>query len=94
MSGIGTGVRENQSNDCERTLCHFFPLLVFDPTTHSDGDSRFVQYDLSVSTFSPDGRVFQVEYAQKAVDSSGYVANVHLSVRRQHKKRKLITIYV
>lgn len=30
-------------------------------------------YDLSVSTFSPDGRVFQVEYAQKAVDSSGTV---------------------
>lgn len=28
-------------------------------------------YDLSVSTFSPDGRVFQVEYACKAVDSSG-----------------------
>ena len=31
------------------------------------------QYDLSVSTFSPDGRVFQSEYAQKAVDSSGTV---------------------
>eukprot|EP01071_Lankesteria_metandrocarpae_P009490 Lankesteria_metandrocarpae@DN5204_c0_g2_i1.p1 len=27
-------------------------------------------YDLSVATFSPDGRVFQVEYACKAVDSS------------------------
>uniref|UniRef100_A0A8D2DP02 Proteasome alpha-type subunits domain-containing protein n=1 Tax=Sciurus vulgaris TaxID=55149 RepID=A0A8D2DP02_SCIVU len=24
-------------------------------------------YDLSTSTFSPDGRVFQVEYATKAV---------------------------
>lgn len=30
-----------------------------------------LQYDLSVGTFSPDGRVFQTEYAQKAVDSSG-----------------------
>lgn len=28
-------------------------------------------YDISVSTFSPDGRVFQVEYAGKAVDNSG-----------------------
>lgn len=32
-----------------------------------------MQYDLSVSTFSPDGRVFQTEYAQKAVDGSGCV---------------------
>ncbi|CAI2162305.1 8559_t:CDS:2 [Funneliformis geosporum] len=28
-------------------------------------------YDLSVSTYSPDGRVFQVEYAAKAVDNCG-----------------------
>ncbi|KAI8997244.1 nucleophile aminohydrolase [Pilobolus umbonatus] len=28
-------------------------------------------YDLSVSTYSPDGRVFQIEYANKAVDNSG-----------------------
>lgn len=30
-------------------------------------------YDLSASQYSPDGRVFQVEYAKKAVDSSGNV---------------------
>jgi 20S proteasome subunit alpha 7 len=28
-------------------------------------------YDLSVGTFSPEGRIFQVEYAGKAVDNSG-----------------------
>jgi hypothetical protein len=32
----------------------------------------FLQYDLSATTFSPDGRVFQVEYASKAVENSGY----------------------
>lgn len=30
-------------------------------------------YDLSASQFSPDGRVFQVEYANKAVENSGTV---------------------
>lgn len=30
-------------------------------------------YDLAASTFSPDGRIFQVEYAQKAVDNGGTV---------------------
>ncbi|KOB66180.1 Proteasome subunit alpha type [Operophtera brumata] len=30
-------------------------------------------YDLSASQFSPDGRVFQVEYAGKAVENSGTV---------------------
>lgn len=33
----------------------------------------FLQYDLSASQFSPDGRVFQVEYAAKAVENSGTV---------------------
>jgi len=28
-------------------------------------------YDFSCGTFSPDGRIFQVEYAQKAVENSG-----------------------
>ena len=33
----------------------------------------YFQYDLSASQFSPDGRVFQVEYAAKAVENSGTV---------------------
>lgn len=33
-------------------------------------------YDLSTSTFSPDGRVFQTDYAQKAVDNSGTVIGI------------------
>ena len=31
-------------------------------------------YDLSSTTYSPDGKVFQIEYAAKAVDNSGCVA--------------------
>ncbi|KAH8314297.1 hypothetical protein KR067_008002, partial [Drosophila pandora] len=30
-------------------------------------------YDLSASQFSPDGRVFQIDYASKAVEKSGTV---------------------
>lgn len=33
-------------------------------------------YDLSAAQFSPDGRVFQVEYAQKAVENSGTVVGI------------------
>lgn len=34
-------------------------------------------YDLSAGTFSPDGRIFQVEYAKKAVDKSGTAIGIH-----------------
>jgi 20S proteasome subunit alpha 7 len=30
-----------------------------------------IQYDYSAGTYSPDGRVFQVEYAAKAVETAG-----------------------
>lgn len=30
-----------------------------------------MQYDLSTSTFSPDGKIFQTEYAAKAVSNGG-----------------------
>lgn len=33
-------------------------------------------YDLSATTYSPDGRLFQVEYAAKAVDNSGNVIGI------------------
>ncbi|KAF8484554.1 20S proteasome subunit [Russula ochroleuca] len=35
-------------------------------------------YDLSASTYSPDGRIFQVEYANKAVDNSGTVIGLRV----------------
>jgi hypothetical protein len=35
------------------------------------------QYDLYTTSYSPDGRVFQVEYANKAVESSGLVPAPH-----------------
>jgi len=33
-------------------------------------------YDYSASTYSPDGRIFQVEYANKAVENSGTVIGI------------------
>lgn len=38
-----------------------------------------MQYDQSVSTFSPDGKIFQVEYAQKAVETAGTSIGVRCS---------------
>lgn len=35
--------------------------------------SQGTGYDLSSSTYSPDGRLFQIEYAGKAVENSGTV---------------------
>ena len=42
------------------------------PVVFSTMSSIGTGYDLSASTFSPDGRVFLVEYAMKAVDNSSY----------------------
>lgn len=36
-------------------------------------------YDFSASTFSPDGRIFQVEYASKAVENAGTVIGIKAS---------------
>jgi len=35
-------------------------------------------YDLSATTYSPDGRVFQIEYAAKAVENSGTAAAIRV----------------
>ncbi|KAJ9088361.1 putative proteasome subunit alpha type-7 [Entomophthora muscae] len=33
-------------------------------------------YDYSASTYSPDGRIFQVEYAHKAVENAGTIIGI------------------
>jgi hypothetical protein len=49
--------------------------------THSTFSHRCAfspsRYDLDSTTWSPAGRVFQIEYAGKAVDNSGYVRHAH-----------------
>lgn len=57
MSSIGTGVSRI-----------YFVIISKNVT-----QNIYFQYDLSASQFSPDGRVFQVEYAMKAVENSGTV---------------------
>jgi Proteasome subunit A N-terminal signature len=42
-------------------------------------------YDLSASTFSPDGRIFQVEYAAKAVDQADTVMGIKCSTLEYHR---------
>ncbi|OSX80404.1 hypothetical protein BU14_0052s0020 [Porphyra umbilicalis] len=46
------------------------PLLCIIMTSIGTG------YDLSTTTYSPDGRVFQIEYAQKAIENSGTAIGV------------------
>lgn len=41
--------------------------------------SQGTGYDLSSSTYSPDGRIFQIEYANKAVENSGTVIAIKTS---------------
>jgi 20S proteasome subunit alpha 7 len=48
-------------------------------------------YDLSAGQFSPDGRVFQVEYAQKAVENSGSVIAIRGSDGVVFGVEKIIT---
>uniref|UniRef100_A0A1B6D194 Proteasome subunit alpha type n=2 Tax=Clastoptera arizonana TaxID=38151 RepID=A0A1B6D194_9HEMI len=48
-------------------------------------------YDLSASQFSPDGRVFQVEYALKAVENSGTIIGLRGSDGVVFAVEKLVT---
>ncbi len=49
------------------------------------------QYDLSCATYSPDGKVFQTEYAQKAVDGSRY-AQAQRAARQCQSRAPLGTV--
>jgi 20S proteasome subunit alpha 7 len=48
-------------------------------------------YDLSASTYSPDGRVFQIEYANKAVENSGTAIGLRCKDGVVFAVEKLIT---
>lgn len=50
-----------------------------------------IQYDLSASQFSPDGRVFQVEYANKAVEASGTIVALRCKDGVAFAVEKIIT---
>ncbi|KAG7238076.1 hypothetical protein INR49_031430 [Caranx melampygus] len=64
MSSIGTGVSVRASPSSGSAVTSLWTSPSPSPGPGS------VRYDLSASTFSPDGRVFQVEYAMKAVENS------------------------
>jgi len=75
MSSIGTGVRRPRPRKQRRHSrlarhSHWDSGLTAAPLPAS-------QYDLYTTSYSPDGRVFQVEYANKAVESSGLVPAPH-----------------
>uniref|UniRef100_A0A8C9C014 Proteasome alpha-type subunits domain-containing protein n=1 Tax=Phocoena sinus TaxID=42100 RepID=A0A8C9C014_PHOSS len=46
-------------------------------------------YDLSVSTFSPDGRVFHVEYAMKPVENSSTAIGIRCKDGHRLQTRRL-----
>lgn len=75
MSGIGSGVSAGPA------ACFCVFLRDHSASQRPVLPSLGLQYDLSTSTFSPDGRVFQTDYAQKAVDNSG-------CGRRQKRRRR------
>lgn len=80
MSSIGTGVRWSEVKSLYFCLKQLFSLPSGAPRASLAADGCALaclcpQYDLSTTTYSPDGKVFQIEYAQKAVDNSGRVSS-------------------
>ena len=70
MSSIGTGV------SIPALFNTWSQNVTLIPLTFKILTLLLFQYDLSASQFSPDGRVFQVEYAHKAVENGGWVSLV------------------
>ena len=76
--------RESQSKQ-QRSLSSSSCSLQYLMTSIGTG------YDLSNSTFSPDGRVFQVEYAAKAVENAGTTLGIRTPTCVVIAQEKLIS---
>lgn len=68
-----TGEFRGLLSETKRRPFPLFSLRVSLPTRLPDPtalEHAPMQYDLSATTYSPDGRLFQIEYAQKAIDNA------------------------
>jgi 20S proteasome subunit alpha 7 len=67
-------------------------FLLFQNGIHRHGSKlKLTKYDLSASTYSPDGRIFQVEYALKAVENSGTCIGIKTKTGVILAHEKLVT---
>lgn len=81
MSGVGTGVRKEMHSTPTLSFCRspFFFRLFLLLQNAAPTLTPPAQYDLSSQTYSTDGRIYQVEYAGKAVESSGTTIGVRVT---------------